>query len=187
MQSYYITDSRAAGGIEKVLAFIERAIHDGVAMVQVREKHLPARQLLELARRAVALSAGSSTRVLVNTRVDVALVAGASGVHLPAGSISPARWREIVPPRFLIGVSCHTIRDLREAEAGGADFAVYGPVFPSPGKGPPIGVDGLAEGVRGTRLPVYALGGVDKTNAATCLRAGAAGVAAISWFQRAGN
>lgn len=187
MRRYYITDSRAAGGIEEVLRFLERAIRDGVAMIQVREKHLPARQLLELTRRAVALSAGTATRILVNTRVDVALAAGAGGVHLPGASISPARWREILPMGFLIGVSCHTIHELREAEHDGADFAVYGPVFPSPGKGAPIGIDGLTQAIRGTSLPVYALGGIDKTNAATCLRAGAAGVAAISWFQRGGT
>ena len=185
MRRYYITDSRAAGGIEPLLVYVDRAIAGGVEMIQVREKHLPARQLLELTRRIVSLAAGTSTRILVNTRVDVALAAGASGVHLPSDAISPARWRTIVPPGFLIGVSCHTTDELHRAEVEGADFAVYGPVFPSPGKGAPIGVEGLAQGVRATRLPVYALGGIDKEKAATCLQLGAAGVAAISWLQRA--
>jgi thiamine-phosphate pyrophosphorylase len=184
MRRYYITDSRAAGGIDRVLQFVERAVGEGVDMIQVREKHLPARELLEVARRAVALADGTGVQVLVNTRVDVALAAGADGVHLPEDSIAPARWREIVPEGFLIGASCHTIANLQRAEAEGADFAVFGPVFPSPGKGAPIGVAGLAEGIRSTRLPVYALGGVNGENAVACLHAGAAGVAAISLFQR---
>lgn len=185
MRRYYITDSRAAGGFDPVLRFVERAVADGVEMIQVREKHLSARKLLDLTRRALSLAEGSATKILVNTHVDVALATRASGVHLPADSVSPHRWREIVPLGFLIGVSCHTVRELRQAEAEGADFAVYGPVFPSPGKGAPIGIEGLAEGIRATRLPVYALGGIDKENAAACQHAGAAGVGAISLFQRA--
>jgi thiamine-phosphate pyrophosphorylase len=184
MRRYYISDSRAAGGIDRVLYFIERAIGEGVEMIQLRENHLAARELLELARRVVALAAGTGVEVLVNTRVDIALAAGADGVHLPGDSIAPARWREIVPEGFLIGASCHTIVTLQRAEAEGADFAVFGPVFPSPGKGAPIGVAGLANGVRSTRLPVYALGGINEENAVACLHAGAAGVAAISLFQR---
>lgn len=187
MRRYYITDSRAAGGIQALLGYVERAIAGGVEMIQVREKHLPARELVELTRHIVSLAAGTSVRILVNTRVDVALVAGASGVHLPSEAISPARWRTIVPAGFLIGVSCHTVEELRQAEGEEADFAVYGPVFPSPGKSAPIGIEGLTRGVQATRLPVYALGGIDKDKAATCLHAGAAGVAAISWFQRAGS
>ena len=185
MRRYYITDSRAAGGFDPVLRFVERAIADGVEMIQVREKHLSARELFELTRRVLALAEGSATKILVNTRVDIALSAGASGVHFPPIPCRPGRWREIAPLGFLIGVSCHTVGELREAEAEGADFAVYGPVFPSPGKGSPIGIEGLAEGVCATGLPVYALGGIDKENAAACLHAGAAGVAAISLFQRA--
>ena len=185
MRRYYITDSIAAGGIDRVLHFVERAIGDEVEMIQIREKHLPARELLDMTRRVVALACGSPSKILVNTRLDVALAAAADGVHLPSGSVPPSRWREILPDGFLIGVSCHTVADLRTAESEGADFAVYGPVFRSPGKGPPIGVEGLAAGVRSTRIPVYALGGVSKENTATCLQAGAAGVAAISLFQRA--
>jgi len=185
MRRYYITDSQAAGGIDRVLYFIERAVAEQVEMIQLREKHLSARELLDLTRRALRLAAGSASKILVNTRLDIALSSGAGGVHLPSGSVAPSRWRKITPEGFLIGVSCHTIVDLREASSDGADFAVYGPVFASPGKGPPIGIEGLTEGVRASRLPVYALGGITQKNTATCLLAGAAGVAAISWFQRA--
>lgn len=183
MRRYYITDRRSAGGTGSVLHFIERAIAGGVDMIQIREKDLPARELLELTRRAVALAAASPTRILVNSRFDVAVAARAHGVHLPAHAVRPDRIRPVVPGDFLIGVSCHTEDELRRAEREGAGFAVYGPVFASAGKGEPIGLLRLKAGVDSVRMPVYALGGVNEKNAADCLAAGAAGVAAIGWFQ----
>ena len=171
MKRYCITDS---------LDVAARAARGGVEMIQIRAKELCARDLTELVGRAVALG---RSRILVNTRTDVALACGAHGVHLPAGSISPSVWRKITPPGFLIGVSCHTIEELRAAESEGADFAVYGPVFPSTTKTvKPIGIDALREAVRSVSLPVYALGGVTAENAPLCIRAGAAGVAGISLF-----
>lgn len=181
----YITDRSALGGsIPRVLGCIDRAIACGVDLVQIREKDLSARALLDLTARAVSLAAGTHTRILVNDRLDVALAARAHGVHLPSGSPPPAVWRQITPPGFLIGVSCHTPDDIRAAE--GADYVVYGPVFPSPGKGAPIGLDGLARGVEAASMPVLALGGVDEGNAAECLARGASGIAAIRLFQREG-
>jgi thiamine-phosphate pyrophosphorylase len=167
-----------------LLRCIERAVAGGIEMIQIREKDLTARELLDLTSRAVALAGPGRTRILVNTRVDVALATGAHGVHLPSGSVSPETVRRIVPAGFLIGVSCHDLSELRAASREEADFVVYGPVFATAGKGEPIGLDGLKAGVEAIPIPVYALGGVNNKNAADCLAAGAVGVAAITWFQK---
>jgi thiamine-phosphate pyrophosphorylase len=172
VKRYCITDS---------LAIAERAARDGVELIQIRAKDLSARALVELVQGALATARES--RILVNTRTDVALACGAHGVHLPAGSMVPDAIRRIAPAGFLIGVSCHSIDELRTAEREGADFAVYGPVFPSVTKSlSPIGIEALREAVRSAHLPVYALGGVTAENAAQCMEAGAAGVAGISLF-----
>jgi len=150
-------------------------------MIQVRAKELSARTLADLVRGAMA--SARQSRVLVNTRTDVALACGAHGVHLPAGSIAPETIRRIAPVDFLIGVSCHTVEELQAAEAEGANFAVYGPVFPSVTKPlVAIGIEAFREAAARVCLPVYALGGVTLANARQCMAAGAAGVAGISLF-----
>ena len=182
----YITDRTvlpARASLPKALA---RAVDAGANWIQIREKDLPARELFELAREAVALAAPTGVKILINTRFDVALAAGAAGVHLPAGSPAPERWRGIVPRGFLIGVSCHTIPELRAAEAGGADYTVFGPVFPprsKPSDLAPRGLAGLRQAARAVKIPVLALGGVTEENEAACVAAGAAGIAAVSRFQ----
>lgn len=159
-----------------------RALGRGADWVQVRDKTLAARELLAAVKRAME----SGAKVLVNTRMDVALAAGAAGLHLPAGSIAAARWRAIAPPGFLIGVSCHTTGEARAAETEGADYVFFGPVFAPISKAldlEPRGLEGLSEAGRAVRIPVFALGGITWRNAAECIKAGAAGIAGISIFE----
>jgi thiamine-phosphate pyrophosphorylase len=160
---------------------IADSVFQRVDWIQVREKDMPTRALTEMARRLT----GRGPKIIVNTRIDVAIAAGAQGVHLPAGSIAPTQLRPLTGAGFLIGVSCHSILDVERAEQEGADYAYLSPIFVSPSKpgyGPPLGLGLLREACRRVRIPVLALGGVDETNAPACVAAGAAGFASISAF-----
>jgi len=164
-----------------------------VDWVQIREKDMATRELLALVRGAVAEAGPGGARIVVNGRLDVALAGGAAGVHLGGESI-PARYAirwcrsGNAPADFLVGVSCHSIDQARQAEADGASYVFFGPVFDTPSKrpfGPPQGIAKLAEACRAVQIPVIAIGGIQGENAAECLRAGAAGIAAIRMFQEA--
>jgi thiamine-phosphate diphosphorylase len=173
----HITDRKLLG--------VENTLRAGVDWIQVRDKDLPARGLLAVVQRVLAMTP-PATKVIVNTRLDVALAAGAAGLHLPAGSIAAHRWRPLVPPGFLIGVSCHTVDEVQSAEAEDADYVVFGPVFAplsKPSDLAPRGLQTLAEAARAVTIPVLALGGVTRVNAPECVAAGAAGIAGISFFQ----
>jgi thiamine-phosphate pyrophosphorylase len=187
MLRYYITDRHSAGGIGPLLGYAERAIAEGVDQIQIREKDLAARELFLLTRRVLELAAGHPTRILVNSRADIALAAGAHGVHLPAHSISPIALRAVAPRAFVVGISTHSRCEILAAQSEGADFVVFGPVFAPVSKMSylrEVGADGLRAAVQGVAIPVFALGGITPQNAELCIKAGAMGIAGISLFQR---
>ncbi len=179
MKRYYITDRKSAGGFRDLLLIIIDQLHIGVDLIQIREKDLHARALfdftlavLEVRNRELKKNRGA-TKILVNSRSDVARAAGADGVHLPV-----AAPQEVLPD-LLVGRSCHT---LEEVKAARADFVTLSPIFESPGKGTPLGLPALRQAAAFGK-PIYALGGVNWDNAADCIEQGATGVAGIRLFQ----
>ena len=180
------TTTPASKEFQDILITVRAAVAGNIDLFQIREKKLTARTLFELTLRAVEITAGSKTRLLVNDRADIARGAGADGVHLTAKSIRPEVIRRTFGEEFLVGVSTHSLAEVRKARNEGADFAVFGPVFETTSKreyGPPVGIPALQEAAQAVSpFHVLALGGVSLTNAPECLRAGASGIAAISLF-----
>ena len=176
----------ASDEFRAVLDLVARAAAAGVTLIQLREKRLTARALFELATRAALITRNTGTRLLVNDRADVARAAACDGVHLTTRSLEVATVRRAFGPDLLVGVSAHTPAEARAARDGGADFALFGPVFDTPSKrayGPPLGPRLLRETAGALDpFPLIALGGVTLENARACLDAGARGVAAIRLF-----
>lgn len=208
---YYITDRAAFPGDERtrrhrLLEKIAEAALHGIDYIQLREKDLSAGELESLARQALNIIRTLKTQIealrtafLINSRTDIAMATGADGVHLPAEDISTvevrAAWKRGVSEssalarhgsrsKPIVGVSCHSLREVAQASAKGATFAVFAPVFEkndSPAARP-AGLDALRQASE-LEIPVVALGGVTLENAASCIAAGASGVAGIRLFQ----
>jgi thiamine-phosphate pyrophosphorylase len=198
MLLYYITDRNAFPGTDAerraaVIRRIAEAARAGVDYIQLREKDLPARELELLARQAVRAVRGNSdqTKLLINSRADIALACGADGVHLPADDLmaSDARtlWMKSSQRPPVIGVSAHSAEDARLAYSHGANFVVLAPIFEkanTPVKS--LGLDVLRQACSElvtSDFAVLALGGVNRENAESCMAAGASGVAGIRLFQ----
>jgi thiamine-phosphate pyrophosphorylase len=187
---------------EALLLKIASAVAACIDWIQIREKDLSARECAALTRASIDRAAKPAsnlggTRILVNDRLDVSLSEKAAGVHLGEQSLPAQHARKLVNqhhpsgnPPFLVGVSCHSLDAAQAAAASGADYLFFGPVFATPAKaafGPPQGLDRLAEVSRAVSIPVLAIGGITLGNAASCLAAGAAGLAAIRLFQDAAD
>ena len=173
-----VTDRNATGGRD-LGDVVGAALDAGLPAVQLRDRDLPGRPLLALAERLRELTKRAGALLLVNDRVDVAVAAGADGVHLGSTSMPVDVARRLLPPGALVGVSTHTVP---EVAAATADFAFFGPVHATPSKaafGPPQGVPRLREAVATARVPVLAIGGITRLHIPEVRGAGAAGVAVI--------
>lgn len=183
---HLITDRRLAPDLVARAEAALAGLPPGRVALHLREKDLGGRDLLALARALAGACHARGQLFLVNDRVDVALAAGADGVHLPSAGIRPADARRLVGPAALVGVSCHSAADVARARDGGASHATFGPVHETPSKtafGPPVGLDALGEAAR-LGLPLVALGGLDAARAPEALRAGAAGIAVVrAWLE----
>ena len=204
---YYITDRTQLPGDEPsrrcaLLAKIVEATRANIHYIQLREKDLSTHELEQLAREAARIvhelrteNRELGTRLLVNSRTDVAIAVGADGVHLRSDDLPAfearnvwtqalARGSQPVARSPLIAVSCHTRAEVLRAQSQGADFAVFAPVFEKKDRPDirPAGLSALREACQ-AKIPVLALGGVTLDNAGSCLQAGAAGIAAIRLFQ----
>jgi thiamine-phosphate pyrophosphorylase len=167
---------------------VRHAVDAGVDLIQVRERDLEAAALAALVTDVLAAARGTSTRVVVNDRLDVALTCGADGVHLRSDSIAVAAARQLAPAGFVIGRSVHRIDEL--TAASGADYLIAGTVFPSTSKPdghPLLGVEGLRGIARAAAVPVLAIGGVTMERLDAAAAAGASGIAAIGLFMRSGE
>jgi thiamine-phosphate pyrophosphorylase len=207
----YVTDrhnlpiANSVDSIERLTRKIAEVSAAGVDWVQIREKDLTSLELASLTQKSMRVAASSSakgsfaTRVLVNDRLDVAIVERAGGVHLGENSLPIGAAKRLIRSTlpthtlgesFLAGVSCHSLEAAEVAQRDGADYIFFGPIFATPSKerfGPPQGAARLEQICRAISIPVLAIGGIALENVAACLSAGAAGVAAIRLFQEAAD
>lgn len=179
---YVITDRTATQG-RSLEEIVGACVQGGARVFQLREKDLEARELTALAERLLRLVTPAEGLLLINDRVDVALAVAAHGAHLSQRGLPPAVARGLLGPTRLLGVSCHSLAEAKEAQQGGADFIVLGPIFYTPSKalyGPPVGLELLREVRPRIRMPIFAIGGITAANRPEVLAAGADGIAVIS-------
>jgi len=184
-----ITRGRGAANSRERGALLERlaaAAEGGATMIQIRERQLNDRDLLEFATQVMVAVRPHRSIVTLNERTDLALAAGAGGVHLKSNSPLVSDVRRMVPAGFLIGRSVHSVEEaVTAAAAGGCDYLLFGTVFPSASKSadhPVAGLDALERVCRSVALPVIAIGGISIARARAVAASGAAGIAAISLF-----
>jgi thiamine-phosphate pyrophosphorylase len=193
-----VTDRARLGGraakadaLAALVAQVGAAARGGVDLVQIRERDLPARDLLDLVGRCLDAAQGTGARVVVNDRLDVALASGAHGVHLRGDSLEARRVRAIAPPGFLVGRSVHEEAEAVAAASGGhVDYLILGTFHESASKPPGhprLGLEDCGRIARAVNVPVLAIGGLTLDRLPAVLRAGAAGVAAIGLFAGEGD
>lgn len=182
MELYIVTDRKASRGRDH-MSMVRAALDGGADVIQLRDKDLSGRDLYALAREMASLVHASRARFIVNDRLDIALAAGADGVHLGQYDLPVAAARSLSPPSFIIGASVGSVEEALAAERDGADYIALSPVFSTPTKddaGPGHGLEVLREIKAAVKLPVIAIGGVNAGNVTEVVAAGADGVAVIS-------
>lgn len=180
---YLITDRKLFPDQASMLTAIEEALKGGVGAVQLREKDMPTREVLDLAYKVKGLTVKHGAKLFVNDRLDIAMSVGADGVHLGRSSMPVNAERKVVDDRMMIGVSTHSIEEASAAGNEGADFITFGPLYPTPSKlkyGEPVGVGLLKRLRESVSIPVFGIGGIKKDSIEEVMDAGAYGIALIS-------
>jgi thiamine-phosphate pyrophosphorylase len=176
-----VTDRHRTRG-RSLPSVLHQAVEAGLPAVQLRERDLPTGELLRLAQEIRAMTSPRAVPLIINDRVDLMLALNLDGVHLRANSLPVADVRRVVGVDRLIGLSTHSLAEVRQANRDGADYVVFGPIFDTPSKrqfGSPVGLEQLAEACRLSAVPVFAIGGVTGASAPDVLRAGSHGIAVI--------
>lgn len=178
---YLVTDRKlvSAGGLVEA---VDAAVKGGVDAVVLRETDLAGRELYELGK-AIQEKIKDRAELIINDRLDVALALDA-GVHLPGSGLAAGDARRLTRPERMVGVSTHHINEVRQAETEGADYVFFGPVYETGSKkefGGPQGLSRLREAAVSSRVPVFAVGGIDPARARECRAQGASGAAFISF------
>ena len=176
-----VTDRHQTQG-RALHSIVRAAVSAGVPAIQLRERDLSTAELLPLTQEILAIIAPRAVPLIMNDRVDVVLALDLDGIHLRANSLPVSSVRRLVGAHRLIGVSTHSVDEVRRANHEGADYVVFGPVFDTPSKhlfGPPVGLDALADVCRQSTVPVFAIGGMTSVRVRDVRRAGAYGVAVI--------
>lgn len=170
----------------RTLELIKAAVRNNISLIQIREKKISARLVFEFASEAAKITRNTETNLLVNDRADIALAARADGVHLTARSLSAETIRRAFPENFIIGVSAHNVEEAENAKKQAADFVTFSPIFSTPNKGKPQGIENLREVCKKLKpFPVIALGGIGADNFSAVIDAGASGFAAIRFLNDA--
>lgn len=161
---------------------LSQAITAGVPAIQLRERDLPTGELLSLAQEIQSITTSCAVPLIVNDRVDLMMALNLDGVHLRADSLPVSAVRRLIGPDRLIGISTHSVDEVRRANHEGADYIIFGPIFDTPSKrsfGPPLGLDALADVCRESTIPIFAIGGITSERVREVRRAGAHGIAVI--------
>jgi thiamine-phosphate pyrophosphorylase len=176
---YFITDRKQFS--KPFLDTIKEILDKGIRLIQIREKDLPDYDLFKLTEDVLRISQGYDVKVFINSRVDIAAILKLDGVHLPSKSIPILAIKHRFPD-LMVGKSCHSVEDIIKAQEEGSDYVYISPIFKVEGKGQPIGIEGLKEVLKVSKIPVYALGGINKSNYEEVIKTGVYGIAGIRFF-----
>lgn len=186
----YVVTDRHQVAEEKFLDILSQIMSHSRVMLQLREKDLPTRRLLPLAQAVQSLASLHRVPLLINDRLDLAMVVEAAGVHLRSNSLPVQQVRKCLGSEKVIGVSVHSVEEARRCEDAGADFVVLGPIYETPSKrsyGAPLGLQAVKDASEACHIPVYAIGGITLVRLDAVKQSGAYGVAVISAILCADN